>query len=390
MSKKRLHLLIILLVLSLAMLACGIFGGKEDEAVQEVAQPEISAPEEVAPPAPEAEEPEKPAEQSEEQVGDQPPPPDSPPPSTNLGDEYRSAEGGFSFRPIPDWKLEEDFGIATLDAPNADPEYGPFIMIVGGTNEEEKTTEDLYNEFTTDMDKSTQIISEHDIMVGGVQAKRIDIASTPDGEPVAGSVVVVAVSPTQQFSMMGFAKRDDWLNIVPLYDSVLASVKFFEPEAIDFAESEVGDEDEGFTGDPLDSGIESSADLPPGGFAYFISTDDGYYASVQEGNVQDRPNAFEHVIEFVSQDQEQTLTLYLPFDMEIDFLVVVPFDANSDAKAPSAFVSLGTTLYTATDGFVWIENIVDNVITGEFYFTATTDNGNTAYITGFFKEIPLN
>ena len=136
MSKKRFHLLIILLALTLAMLACSLFGGSGDDVAENVAQPEVSAPDEVAPPAPEAEEPEKP----EEQPGEQPPPPDSPPPSANLGEEYSSAEGGFSFRPIPDWGMEEDLGIATLEAPNATLEYGPFIMIVGGANDEEKTT----------------------------------------------------------------------------------------------------------------------------------------------------------------------------------------------------------------------------------------------------------
>ena len=38
----------------------------------------------------------------------------------DLVDEYRSEEGGYAFKPIPDYELEEFFGLATMIAPDAD------------------------------------------------------------------------------------------------------------------------------------------------------------------------------------------------------------------------------------------------------------------------------
>jgi hypothetical protein len=388
MIRKKYRLLIFLFVPALAMLACNLLSGEKEEATQVVPQPEESAPGEVVQATLEVIQ----AEEPEEQPGDPSAPAEPPPPSANLGDEYRSAEGGFSFRPIPDWKLEEIIGIVTMEAPNADPEFGPFIMMMGGSGDEEKSTEDIYQEFNSEMDKSIEIVAERDIMVGGVQAKRIEIAGTPSGEPVSGSVVFAAVSPTQQFTIMGFARRDEWQKIAPIFDSVLASVTFFEPEetAPDLSDIDLGGEgEEIIPGAPPVSDITSSADLPAGGFAYLISTDDGQYINVEEGTIQDQSTTSEYVIGLVSQDQNQTLSLFLPLDLGADFLTLKPYDSGSASKAPSAAIYIGLVFYTATDGFLWIESITDNTITGEFYFTGTNENGITAYVTGFFNQIPI-
>ena len=68
MSHKRFHLLITLLALVLAMLACGIFSGGENEVIQEVSQPEESLPEVVEAPTPESAQPEPPPEPEEDEA----------------------------------------------------------------------------------------------------------------------------------------------------------------------------------------------------------------------------------------------------------------------------------------------------------------------------------
>ena len=124
-----------------------------------------------------------------------------------------------------------------MEAPDADPDLGPFVFMIGGTNEEEKSNEDIYNEFITEMpEEEISIVNEQTIVVDGIEGLLADITGIQEGEKVAGRIVIIAVTPTQQFTMFASSPQDRWTEVEPLFDAVLASVYFFEPQGLDILE----------------------------------------------------------------------------------------------------------------------------------------------------------
>jgi hypothetical protein len=103
-------------------------------------------------------------------------------------------------------------------------------LLIGGIGEESATPEDLYGEFTSELDSDTEISPPRRIDVDGKPGVEADISGSVEGEDVAGRLVVVAVTPTHHFIMIGLAPADRWDDkVAPLFDAVLASVRFFPP-----------------------------------------------------------------------------------------------------------------------------------------------------------------
>ncbi|MDY6876575.1 MAG: hypothetical protein SWK90_10310 [Chloroflexota bacterium] len=157
------------------------------------------------------------------------------PPDVTLGEEVRSDMGGFAFQPIPDYIVEEAFGFASMEAPDADPELGPAVMMIGGTveegDEEGATAEDLYDEFVSDLEAGIEVSELQEVVVDGVSGLAVDIGGAVEGQEMAGRVAFVAVSPAQHFMMFGVAPLERWDGeLEPLFDAVVASVSFFEPD----------------------------------------------------------------------------------------------------------------------------------------------------------------
>jgi len=229
MKQKRLFIAFVILTLAFASLACGLFsGGKETSTAEPPAQ---SKPEDdVTDIQPDAEKPvdQFPADDAENSA---------PPPSIDLGDEYRSEDGGYAFRQIPEYEVEEIFGLTSMVAPNADPDLGPLMMLIGGTNEEPTTEEEIFNNFMQDVEsEDIQVLDQREITVNGHPGILADIGGDVDGHQVVGRIVVVSVSPTQQFTMFASAPEIQWNQVEPFFDAVLASVYFFEPAETDFLE----------------------------------------------------------------------------------------------------------------------------------------------------------
>jgi hypothetical protein len=153
------------------------------------------------------------------------------PPDTALGDELRSEMGGYACQTIPGYTVEEALGFASMEAPDADPDLGPSIMLIGGADEEEGTTpQELYDDFASDLETGVEVSEPREITVGGVEGLVADISGESDGKAMAGQIVFVAVNPTQQFIMFGAAPSDRWDDeLAPQFDAVVASVTFFEP-----------------------------------------------------------------------------------------------------------------------------------------------------------------
>lgn len=227
MNRKFIFIMIAILTLASVTLACSLFGGGDESTA--VAPVDDSAPAEDVSPA-EAEEAE-----AQPAPADKPAEP-QPASDPNLGDEYRSVGGGYAFQPISDYTLEEIFGITIMNAPDADPNLGPLIMLIGGTNEEEMSIEQMLAGPTGEIDASTEILDQREVTVNGYPATQVDFKGIQFEQEVMGRVVIVAVSPTQQFVMFGSAPSDRWEAVGPLFDAMLASVYFFEPEDIDFSD----------------------------------------------------------------------------------------------------------------------------------------------------------
>jgi hypothetical protein len=213
MNRKLVSLTVLLMfaLSTLACLPCGLLGGKE--AAQPT--PEISKPTAVAPTAP----PEPTT-----------PPEPTPAPAAELGEEHRNF-GGFAFQTIAGYTLEEEMGFVFMEAPDADPEFGPFILLMGGVVEE-TTTKQLFDDFASDAETGVEISEPREITVGGVPGLVSDLSGDSEGTKGAGQLVIVAVTPTQRFVMGGLAPSERWDDeLAPLFDAVLASVSFFEPTA---------------------------------------------------------------------------------------------------------------------------------------------------------------
>lgn len=150
---------------------------------------------------------------------------------TTLGEEQRSDMGGFAFQTIPGYTIEEAFGFASMEAPDADSETGPAVLLIGTVNEESATTEQLYDDFMSDIEVGMQVSKPWEITVGGVPGLAVDISGTAEGKGLAARAVFVAVTPTQTFIAFGVAPSEHWDDeLEPLFDAVLASISFFEPD----------------------------------------------------------------------------------------------------------------------------------------------------------------
>lgn len=216
---------VLIVLLALASLACqtvmGLVSG-DDASAEVTASVQDQAESAAAPEADQSveEEPEASIPEAEQSADE-------------LGDEYRSEEGGFSFATIPGYEVEGFFGMVSMAPSDADPDLGPMFLLIGGPNEEDATSEQLLDNFVSDSsaDPDAEItVSENiSIPVGGVDGLMAELTGTVDGQDVVGRIVVVVPTPTQQFNLFGFAPAEQWGDLEPHFDAVLASITFFEP-----------------------------------------------------------------------------------------------------------------------------------------------------------------
>lgn len=314
-------------------------------------------------------------------------------PELDLGNEYRSEEGGYAFKPISGYELEEFFGLATMIAPDADQDLGPMLMLIGGFNEEEVTGEKIFNDFMEDAEsEDVEILDQKEIIIDGKSGLLADIVGNVDREDVFGRIVVVAVSPTQQFTMFASAPHDRWDEIETSFEDVLASIRFFEPEKINFSEeSEEAQPDDSTILDfpSLENFPTEASQLPPGGFTYLLASDQGFPTIVSHGTLQDQSTSAEYVIDLVSEDLEYRLTLFIPLDVASGIITMQNKDSSVATSAPGAAVYHGSSRFTNTDGIIIVDEVSGNIITGSVFFTAIDEVGNEIAVSGFFNKIPL-
>lgn len=149
--------------------------------------------------------------------------------NTLLGEEYRSDQGGFSLKKAKDYKFDDVIGIVNMTAPDAVKDIGPGIMVIGGLMETTYTNESLYEKLKKETTSLT-VSSPKPVTVSGKKGLMADVGGKYNDQPVKGKIVMLMVTPTQQFSMIGTAPENRWNELAPIFEAVLGSAKFFEPK----------------------------------------------------------------------------------------------------------------------------------------------------------------
>jgi ligand-binding sensor domain-containing protein len=153
-------------------------------------------------------------------------------PEVVLGEEQRNDYGGFAFRPIPGYEVEEEASLVGMDAPDGDPDIGPAVLMLSYEIETGATLEQVLGNFTQELG-TVQVLDQHEVTVGGVAGLAVDLGGSDDeGRDVAGRMVVALPASARQFLIAGIAPPERWEGeLEPLFEVVLASVSFFEPVA---------------------------------------------------------------------------------------------------------------------------------------------------------------
>lgn len=140
----------------------------------------------------------------------------------------RSENGGFQYQAPDDYENTEEFGIAQIIAPGGNSDTGPGFILIGGTLEESQTNEDLFEDIQGTMLEG-DFSKPKKITVDGAEGLSISVDNFGEDEDIEGRVVIVMVTSTQEFLMIGMAPKGDWKTVSKDFDKVLKSIKFFEP-----------------------------------------------------------------------------------------------------------------------------------------------------------------
>ncbi|NLF49828.1 MAG: hypothetical protein GX577_01700 [Leptolinea sp.] len=149
--------------------------------------------------------------------------------SEYLDEEYRSEGGGFSIRKAKGYEFNDVIGIVNMIAPGGNDQVGPGIMVLGGLTIKGTTNDDLMTKVGVDSGE-LEVKNPKKIKIAGVDAISADISGNYEGQDIKGKLAVAMVTDEQQFTIMGFSPADKWKDVSPVYDAVLGSVSFFEPD----------------------------------------------------------------------------------------------------------------------------------------------------------------
>jgi hypothetical protein len=152
-------------------------------------------------------------------------------PPTSLGQEHRNEDGGFAFRTIPTYSVESySGGSSYMEAPNADPDFGPMIVLEVQIADAGSTTDQDFEELKRELAEGTQLqyTNNREVTVGGLRGLATDLSGSADGEAIGGRIVLVKVKPTRIFIMLGAAPSAQWGELDPRFEAVLATITFFD------------------------------------------------------------------------------------------------------------------------------------------------------------------
>ena len=200
-----------LFVLAIATLACSLSGTSSSETTDSQATVDALAQmvtAQAAVPAAPATQPEAaPAPQS----------------AVSLGQEITSPQNEYSFRIIPSYSVDfDEDGDMYMEAPNADPNLGPAAMFMLDTVDPNTTLEQTYSIFLEGAEADTQITNKRNTSVGGLPGIAVDIGE----QQRKCRVLVVQITSTGVFYIIGGAPSNLWNDFSPLFDAVVDSIIF--------------------------------------------------------------------------------------------------------------------------------------------------------------------
>ncbi len=143
-----------------------------------------------------------------------------------LEESVEVSEGGFVFRPVKDYQLDINNGTVIMLAPEADPDLGPVIQIMGMYSDEETTPEDLLEELQSG--SGLQSGPSQAITIDGEKGLLVDLDLGESGVDKLGKMAFFVVEGHQQFVFLAGSTGADWENFAPIVESVLATIEFIE------------------------------------------------------------------------------------------------------------------------------------------------------------------
>jgi hypothetical protein len=165
-------------------------------------------------------------------------------PDVALADEQAVSEGGYAFRPVEDWTVETQSGIAVLRPPDVDPNEGPTIVLTlgpldtlnidGVSSDSIESLDDLCAALTKSLEQESPGIAletAHTIDIETLPGCMVRFESTGFADietAVAGQIAGALPDNERAFVMFGLATPPERYQTEAEFAAVLASVRFLE------------------------------------------------------------------------------------------------------------------------------------------------------------------
>lgn len=325
-----------------------------------------------------------------------------------LGEVYTSSEGGYSFRSIPGYSLEEQWGITFMVAPDGDDKNGPLISLIGGLNDEPRSSQEIYFSFLDSLNSSFEVLEENTSTFTDAEAYDAHLEGEQDGEFIHVRILISAITPTQQFTLAAIAPADRFEEVAPYFDAVLETVEIFEPQvetdesgptepqpteppAVGEPDEPEGPEETEETAEGIPDDVPYPDSLSTGKFIFTVTGQDEN-ATIEDGYIQDQSTTSDFVIGLMQSGDfaRYFLSIMLKLDTATGTFPMRAYDHSSAAKAPTAAIFIGAWYYYATKGTYEITEITHEYVSGRFYFEAVREDGKGVItVSGAFNQLPL-
>lgn len=142
-----------------------------------------------------------------------------------LGAEQRCEEGGFLFKAIPGYEIQDMGRMVSLLKPGADPEIGPVFTLVGGEFTP-MTPEELFEQVKAGL--AVELDDPAPILVDGNPGLLANISGETHGVRMGGRVALTMVHGSQQFILVAAAPEAEWSQVEPYFMELISSIEFIE------------------------------------------------------------------------------------------------------------------------------------------------------------------
>ncbi|MCC7360498.1 MAG: hypothetical protein IT317_13530 [Anaerolineales bacterium] len=150
-------------------------------------------------------------------------------PEIELGDEQLNDPGGFAFQVVEGYAVDAADGLVNMSAPEADPDTGPTLLLIGGPNTKAHTFDSLFEAYSGSFSDVERTDTE-DRAIGEADAQAADYTATVGGKELAGRFAfALTEDEAQLFVLIGAAPAAEWETFERVYEAVLETVRLYEP-----------------------------------------------------------------------------------------------------------------------------------------------------------------